>query len=299
MKKGRRALVGWQGVVAEVPEDWNLVSIGGNESSGYFRVDSPGTMSLEAKWSTEPRNVDLRRQLEAFLSQIARRCRKRKVNFEHKIKAKDDGSLSFSWRSDRKGVGLLYRCDLCKRIVIAQLSGAKADDISGCASYILPTVADHSEDGWQTWAVYGLVAEVPPGYKLEKHKLMSGYIQLVFRKANNRLTIERWALADVVLKKHSLTEWYADAVRHDLRRFKYQIEEIDFDGEPAVELTGERAGFKILKAFPDILMLRRPAMYLNACAWACEKSNRIYSVQVIHTSREQIFDDILDRVECH
>lgn len=299
MKKCKRALVGWQGIVAELPEDWSIVSIGGDDKNGYLRVDSPGTMSLEAKWSSAPPNVDLRSQLEAFLRQIGRKSRKRAIKFEYKIKPKDDGSLSFSWHSDRKGVGILYRCSECSRVIVAQLSGVKSDDVGGVASYVLPTVADHSEDGWKTWAVYGLVADVPPDYKLERYKLMSGYVQLVFRKANNRLTIERWGLANVILKKRSLAEWYANAVRYDLRSFKYQIEDIDFDGEVAVELSGRRTGINMMRVFPDLIMLRRPAMYLNACAWACEKSNNIFSVQTIHTSREQIFEDILDRVECH
>ncbi|MDH7481776.1 MAG: hypothetical protein QHH26_07365 [Armatimonadota bacterium] len=300
-EKIRRTLVGWQGIVAEVPCDWSLASIGGDGKSGYFRVDSPHSLSLEVKWFTgSSERIDVRRRLEEFLKDLGRKARKRKVNFEYKIKSKEDGTISFTWQADRKAVGKLTRCDRCKRILIAQVSGLSSDNVSGVASQILPSLMDHSEDGWQTWAVYDLIAEVPPDYRLEKHQLMAGYIRLNFRKGVNRLTIERWGLADVALRKCTFTEWYADRVRYDFRPFRYSMQEVDFDGESAIEVTGRRHGLKeILRSASELLRGKSPAIFLDACAWVCEESNKIYSVQAIHSRQEKVFDEVVDRVECH
>lgn len=298
--KSRRTLVGWQGVTVEVPADWSLAAISGDEKSGYFRVDSAGTLAVEAKWSKAPGQVDLTSRLEAYLNDLRKKSRKRRVTFDHKIKSKDAGALAFSWHADRKAQGRLWRCDECGRILIAQVSGAAKDDVAGTASYVLPSVTDHSEDGWRTWAMYDLVAEVPPGYRLEKHRLMAGYLQLVFRKRNNGLVIERWGLANVALKKCSLTEWFRERMARDLRRYRYSIEELPSEPERAIQAVGRRAGVcQALKSVGEILRLRKPAVYLDCYAWVCEESNKIFSVQSMHSSNEQVLDAVLERVECH
>lgn len=93
-------------------------------------------------------------------------------------------------------------------------------------------------------------ARLPAG----KHQLMAGYIRLNFRKGVNRLTIERWGLADVALKKCTFLEWYEERMRFDFRPFRYSMQEIDFDGEDAIEVTGRRYGIKgMLKSASELL----------------------------------------------
>jgi hypothetical protein len=295
-----RTLVGWQGVVAEVPADWSLVAVSGDENNGYFRVDSGGTLTLETKWSRAKKNVDLADKLKAYLEDLRRRARKRKVKFEHKIKSKDGGILSFTWRADRKAQGRLWKCEECSRVIIAQVSGGLSDEVSQIASSILPTVVDHSETGWRTWAMYDLVADVPVGYTLEKHKLMSGYIQLVFRKKTNKLIIERWGIANVALKNTSLRQWFEERVARDLAPYLYTIEDIEFEEERGIYLTGRRKGFwEALKSTFEFITLRKPAAFIDGYAWVCEESNRIYSIQSVHTKRENVLDGVLERVVCH
>lgn len=292
--------IGWQGIIAEVPVDWNLAAVSGDEKSGYFRADSAGSLTLEVKWSVAGKQVDLHNRLDAYLSDMKRKSRKRRVDFEHKIKSKDAGTLTFTWRSDRKAQGRLWRCDECDRVIIAQVSGTPSDDVSKVASFVLPSIQDHSEAGWRTWAVYDLIADVPPGYTLEKHQLMSGYIQLLFRKKNNRLVIERWGIANIALKKSNLKEWFAERAVHDLKPYRYSISNVEFDTESGIEITGRRAGVRqAFKSAGELLTLKKPASYLNGYAWLCEESNKIFSVQSLHSRDENVLDSVLERVECH
>ena len=298
--KTERTWLGWQGIVAEVPADWSLAAINGDEKGGYFRANSTGTLMLEAKWSKATREVDLHSKLEGYLNDLKRRARKRKVEFEHKIKPKDAGVLTFSWRSDRKAQGRLWRCDECSRVVIAQVSGGLSDDVSNVASYVLPSFQDHSEDGWRTWAMYDLIAEAPPGYVLEKHQLMAGYIQLVFRKGSNRLVIERWGLANIALKTSGLREWFAERARHDLRPYKYSVHDVQFGREAGIQIAGRRVGLsQALKSACEFAILRKPAVWLDGYVWVCEDSNKIFSVQLTHSRGENLLDEVLERVECH
>ena len=298
--KNNRTWVGWQGIVAEVPADWSLAAVSGDDKSGYFRIDSAGSLILEAKWSSAGKSVDLEARLRDYLSDLRKRSRKRKIDFDSKTKSKEDGTITFSWRSDRKAHGRLWLCDKCNRVIIAQLSGSLNEDVSIPASEVLPTFEDHNEDGWRTWAVYDLIAEVPPGYVLEKHKMMSGYIQLIFRKKSNRLIIERWGLANVVLKKSSLKDWFRARVDNDLAAFDYSVEEMEFDGEAGLKVSGRRGGvLEYLKAAKELLTLKKPAMRLDGYAWVCEQTNKVFSIQSLHTKDEDISDEVLERVECH
>lgn len=298
--KNTRTWVGWHGVVAEVPADWSLSAISGDEKNGYFRVDSPGSLVLEAKWSRAGKQVDLYGRLDAYLGDMRRKARKRRVSFEHKIKSKDAGALTFTWRSDRKAQGRLWRCEQCDRVIIAQVSGSSSEDVSNAASVILPTIQDHSDDGWQTWAAYDLVAEVPPGYTLDRHRLMSGYIQFVFRNRANRLIIERWGLANVVLKNASLPEWFAERAAFDLRPYRFESEDVEFEEESGIHITGRRCGAgQLLKTASELLSLKKPAVFLDGYVWVCTESNKIYSVQSMHSKDERVLDEVLERVACH
>jgi hypothetical protein len=299
-EKSSRTWVGWQGIVLEVPADWSLAAVSGDEKSGYFRVDSTGSLTVEAKWFKVGKDADLHGKLGAYLEDLRRKARKRKTAFEHKIKPKDEGTITFSWRSDRKAQGRLWRCDECGRVIIAQVSGSLSDDVSNVASYILPSVQDHSDEGWRTWALYDLVADVPPGYVLDKRQLMAGYIQLVFRKGTNRLLIERWGLANVALKKTSLSEWFAQRARLDLRPYKYSVQEVDFGGEAGIQVVGRRAGLlPALKSVREFVTFRRPAVYLDGYVWVCEESNKIFSIQSMHSKDESVLDGVLERTACH
>lgn len=294
-----RALVAWQGIAIEVPTDWSLASISGDEKSGYYRVSSPGTAAIEVRWSEASEKVDLGAKLDTYLKDLDRKSRKQKLDFQSKVREKD-GDLRFMWRADRKAEGRLFRCPECKRAVIVQVSGVPGDPVSAVSSFVLPSVRDHAEGGWRTWAMYDLQADVPPGYKLEKHKLMAGYLQLQFRRGANQLIIERWGLANIALKKATLAEWFRERMRTDLTGFTYKVEELTDEPEPAVQAIGRRSGILgVYRTIGDLTKLRVPAMRLDTYAWACEESNKIYSAQSMHTAKERILDDVIARVECH
>lgn len=298
--KTKHTWVGWQGVVAQVPADWSLSAVNGSENSGYFRADNTGSLMLEVKWQKVAKQVDLQRKLDDYLNDLRRKARKRRADFEHKIKSKDAGMLTFTWRSDRKAQGRLWHCAESNRVLIAQLSGGPSDDVSGLASVVLPTIEDHTEDGWRTWAMYDLIAEAPPGYSLEKHQLMAGYIQLAFRKGSNRLIIERWGLANVVLKNQALREWFNQRAGHDMGQYRSSIEEVDFDGERGIQISGRRWGIQpMLKSASELLTLRKPATCLDGYVWVCEESNKVFSIQSMHSKGEDILDQVLERIECH
>ncbi|MHB1001836.1 MAG: hypothetical protein ACYC27_21560 [Armatimonadota bacterium] len=299
-EKCRFSKTGWQGIVADVPEDWCLTTVSGDDKTGYFRIDSTSTLLLETKWSKSVGKVDLHAKLEAYLEDLKKKAKKKKQSFEYKIKSKDAESLNFTWRSDRKAQGRLWKCDQCNRIMIAQLSGAPGDDIANMASLIMPTYKDHSDDGWRIWGLYGLEAEVPPDYILEKHKLMSGYIQLIFRKQNDKIIIERWGLANTVLRNNPLRDWYMERAIYDLKAYKFKMENILFEEEQGLQITGNRSSIKEhFKSLHELAMFKKPSHKLDGYVWLCEETNKIFSIQTMHSKKENRINEILERIVCH
>lgn len=299
-KNSKMSMVGWHGVVAEAPEDWSLAALGGDEKSGYFRVDSPGTMALEVKWSKADPKVDLESKVNAYLSDLDKKAKKRKIGFDKKVRPKDDAGVTFTWRADRKAQGRIWRCDECDKVIIAQVSGLLSQDVSTIAGQILGSIQDHSSDGWRTWAMYGLAADVPPGYVLQKHQLMSGYIQLIFKRKSEQLTIERWGLANVALKNKGLKEWFSDRACLDLAPFRFKTEDVEFESETGLQVKGRRWGIRpMFQSIAEVLSLQAPAVHLDSYVWLCETSNKIYSVQSVHSKREDVIDQVLERVVCH
>lgn len=286
--------------MADVPEDWCLVAVSGDDKEGYFRIDSTKTLLLEVKWSKFTGKANLQDRLKVYLEGLKKKAKKSNLTFDYKIKVKDEDNINFTWKSDRKAQGRIWKCDNCGRILIAQLSGTINEDISIEASKIFPTFIDHSDDNWKIWGIYGLVTEVPPDYMLEAHQLRTGYIQLVFKKKNDKIVIERWGLANTVLKNTTLKDWFMQRSLYELRPYNFQIENIQFEQEQGLQLSGKRSSLKEhLKTVSEFISLQKPSYKLDGYAWYCEESNKIFSIYTVHSKKENVIDEILERTVCH
>src|SRR5437763_972561 len=126
---GPRTLIGWQGLLFTLPPDWNITGFSLDRDNGYLKVDSPGTMFVQMKWTNpgvqRPRTLgdlllqlwrkarqkpapaapppDLRALLDTFLKQTEKQSRKSKAAFDSKVKPEmkeADGERTahnFSW----------------------------------------------------------------------------------------------------------------------------------------------------------------------------------------------------------
>lgn len=290
--------MGWQGVSLRVPPDWSVTGFQGDAKEGYLRVDSPGSLVAEVRWAQARKRVDVRKRLDAYLNLVERQAKKRKVPFTGRIKLSEDweGALEFNYRADRKVRGFIRQCPQCRRVVIAQVSGDKDDPVVNVANQLLDTLQDHSEDGWWTWALLGLVVRLPERFALVKSQVMSGYLMLQFRSRYTEVSVERWGLADVTLKRWTLEEWALQAT--EWKRLKKQPSSDAAKAHPAVHLVGRRLAPNVwLRRKLERLILRRPEE-VRGVVWHCEPSNRIYSVRV-ERGAEELLRQIVDSVQCH
>ncbi|GIV15570.1 MAG: hypothetical protein KatS3mg022_1005 [Armatimonadota bacterium] len=263
-----------------------------------MRIDSPGSLVAEVRWAQARKRVDVRKRLDDYLNLVERQAKKRKVPFTGRIKPSEDwkDALEFSYRADRKVRGFIRQCPQCRRVVIAQVSGDRDDAVVNVANQLLDTLRDHSEDGWWTWALLGLVVRLPEQFALVKSQVMSGYLMLQFRSRYTEVSIERWGLADVTLKRWTLAEWALQAT--EWKRLKSQHTLSEVKQHPAVQLVGRRLAPTVwLRRRIERLLLRRPEE-IRGVVWHCEPGNRIYSVRV-ERGTEELLQQVVQSVQCH
>jgi len=302
--------VGWQGIVLRVPKDWSLVGVSGDEKKGYFRVDSPYASAAEVRWTEARKMPDLEQKAREFLRELERATKKRRMSFTSKIKRRPPtdaeiktggASVGFTWRGDRNGYGRLLFCGACQRMVIVQVVSPLEEDLSGLAGEILRSACDHSELGWQTWALYDLEAAIPSEFRLERHTLMSSYILLSFKSKQGELTVERWGLAGTLLKRMDMMEWFRKDSLPDYRGFRVSIEPDEAEGgHEVLRITGRRAGIRqVARAAVRALTLRPLPQELGAYIWHCPDSNRLFAVRAVQSDALRLAREIRDRIECH
>ncbi len=325
-----KTLIGWQGIRFVLPADWNLTGFSMEPNGGYLKVDSPGTMFAQVRWTErsapKPRTLfdytlqalrrlriikpkvmdepELRSVLEAFLVDTRKQARKSKSAFEYRIKPRveEAGGMRqahhFSWTGGDQGQGKIWRCSACGRTVIAQIVGRARDEVAQTAAGFFSSMTDHPEDGWVTWALYDFVGAAPADFRLVRHKLMSGYLLLELERRSERLRLERWGLASVALKRFTLADWFRKVCDPPVAALEEGVER---HGHPCVQARGKPANL----VRTAVLWFRsgatlRPALWYSGCAWACQESNRIYAVQLWRSRRSpDLLDEVADRCECH
>ncbi|HSV72912.1 MAG TPA: hypothetical protein VLH79_04065 [Chthonomonadales bacterium] len=327
-----RTLVGWHGLTFELPADWNVTGFSMDRDDGYLKVDSPGTMFVQVKWSNRtgraPRSPiealyawwrrrrdanrqlpleppNLRDTLDRFLKQTQKRARKARTPFECKVKPEttehngERVAHNFTWTGGGHAQGKIWFCRTCGRSVVAQVVGQGRDNVGAIASALFSSIRDHGDGGWHVWALYDLVVAVPETFNLRAQKLMSGYLRLDFERCGERIAIERWGLANVTRRKFTIAEWLetmCGAARYGARGTLATVH-----GHEAALANGRlrNVGAWAVALF-DALRTMRVASIYEGCAWECPETNKIHAIQVwrMRTS-EGLLDEVAARCECH
>ena len=335
----RPEVVGWQGIRCVLPPDWSVTGLSMERESGYVRIDAPGdsSLSVQIKWTgTRPKatstvslysmsvtavrgllkrpgptmvDVSLRENLERLLKDTGRQAKKSHTAFETVIKperAEGPGderqAINFSWTGGGRGQGKIWRCGTCGRVVVAQVIGLQKDQagIAAVASQLFATLEDHGRDGYDLWALYGLKAELPTDFNLESQTISSGHLRLAFTRSGERLIIDRWALANTVLKRFTATEWFRRNAWMGLKRLAAATVTTS-RGHEVERYSGSLTIPGRLKAFRESKgsLKRMPSRYSGG-AWVCTETNRIIAVQAItNRNSPDEWEAAVSRCLCH
>ena len=304
--------LGWGGITLELPEDWELSGLSGDEKSGYLRLEDADMPRLELKWSeSKQKKPDLQKVLDDYFKLVRKNYKRKNTNLhvQRNVNLIRDAEffenrevVFFNWKGDFRASGVIFHCQTCKQITIVQVMGHLKENIKETTSRILSSVRDHSVGQATLWSAYQLNAEVPRRYRLDKHKLLSGYLLFSFVDGSRKVSIERYGVADVTLKEQNLEEWFRGRYAKAIRGYGFSIESSNGDVDERLTLIGEET--RIIDRVPlapalviDKIMRRKTfAVYL----WHCHHSNRIYVVQAIaKQDAAKTAEEIAASIRCH
>lgn len=307
---------GWHGITALIPSDWELSGLSGDYSSGYMRIDDQNMPRLEIKWSKGKslgRKNDLHRILDEYFKMVRKSFEKRNIDLKVKRELelikdesffKDREVVFFSWKADIRANGAIWHCKECNRIVIVQISGTPKEPLMPLGVKILASFHDHPCGHNTIWTAYGLEVEIPRKYKLDKHKLMSAYILLSFTDGSKKLAVERYGLANILLKETNLEEWFRKAYKKSISNFGFSLDEQREEQGEDHKLIVIGQETKITDRIPISAFQMFEKIYgrssFVAHVWHCLNSNRIFVVHALSkTSAEKTAAQVAESIKCH
>jgi len=226
---------GWAGIELEVPTTWELSGLSGDQKTGYLRLDDGDMPRLELKWAhTRRKKPDLHATLDDYFKLIRKTYKRRgtELSFRRNVDlVKEEGFfegrtvLGFSWKGEIRANGLIFHGG--KRVTIVQVMGRLKENWRPTVLRVFQSIVDRSEASQTLWSAYGLKLGVPKEYKLERQKLLSGYLLFAFGAKPARF--------QTPIK-------IAKLVANRLRKTNGPVENIDFSPPDKGRLSVERYG---------------------------------------------------------
>jgi hypothetical protein len=200
--------IAWNGVRFEVPGNWEPARVGRRH---LLLEAEPGPV-MEIKWAQAKGRFSGRRRLRALAGQVARKgatFRKTSLSKNWRAVAERFEAEGFQWDAGvERAQGVLLYCPVCRTVSLIQfLERPKGGIISREAARVLASFRDHRSDDRVAWALYDIAALLPRHFVLERHRFEAGRFVLEFKGRGRRLTLYRWAPAEVLLQDRSLADF--------------------------------------------------------------------------------------------
>jgi hypothetical protein len=306
----KTTVIGWQGFTITTPEDWTIGAIGGDRAEGYLRIDGTDMPRMELKWFERKGGVGIEEVVGNYLKELLRKRKRR----DPEVRTKRDTRIlgrrrggrqqleSFHWTDgQRQAHGAAWVCAHCDRVSIVQVLGKADEDLEERARELLLSVADHPQDGWVTWATYGLQCEVPEEFVLDGQKLMAGLLDLNFKLETEQIAIMRWGMADVALGGKDLRTWAQKELANRLKGWDCTYEELEYNGHAAIAVTGAPEMLQARVRRFVLHCLRKPyGSNVRCLIWHCEPGKKLYAVEcIVDDSRLELPAEVCRRLICH
>ncbi|MYF99566.1 hypothetical protein F4212_10635 [Candidatus Poribacteria bacterium] len=311
-------LFGWAGIQLEIPTTWEISGISGDEKNGYLRLDDADMPRLELKWAkSRKKKPDLHKTLDEYFKLVRKNYKRGgNVSFRRNVDLikdedflKDCTVLGFSWKGGIRANGLIIHNPDTKRITIVQVMGRIKENWRPIVLRVFQSISDKGDPKHTVWSAYGLKLSVPSTYKLEKQKLLSGYLLFTFNRGKYRkISVERYGPAEVLLNEFSSEEnqletWFRTRYAKAIRGYGFEVTPQNENGDERINFVGQQTRlydtvpFSLVLIVDKILKRTRLTFY----TWHCHHTNRIYVVQSIgrHEASEKLAQEVAESIHCH
>ena len=311
-------LFGWAGIQIELPTTWEISGINGDEKNGYLRLDDDEMPRLELKWAkSRKKKPDLHKTLDEYFKLVRKNYKRGgNVSFRRNVDMIKDEDylkectvLGFSWKGGIRANGLIIHNPETKRITIVQVMGRLKENWRPTVLRIFKSISDRGDPDLTVWSAYGLRLAVPNNYKLERQKLLSGYLLFAFTRGRNRkISVERYGPAEVLLNEYSSEEnqletWFRTRYAKAIRGYGFEVTPYNENGDERITFVGQQTRLydnvplSPVLIFDKIFKRTRLVFYM----WRCHHTNRIYVVQTIGRSdaSEKLAQKVAKSIFCH
>jgi hypothetical protein len=319
--------LGWQGFTCPLPADWNLASFGGDAKKGTLRVDDGDGPRIELRWETPEKPIDLHKSIVTFLTRLERAAKKKKQAFEAadsplivaKSRKPKAQLVNFGWTSDGSeplaahGWGTAWQCAECGRVVVAHLIGRASEKPRTAqlkATEIFTALECHGQGGWQAWSVFGLRAEIPNEFVLQRARLQTGKLEIEWQRPlppgpknwgvrPERIVLRRIAAANVLLEHETLGEWAQRTLTGPDKRSRFLPPlEITVGGHEGLLFAGSPKSVKQWLWHQLRLRLRLDAPPVEMRLWHDKGANKIVALETeLSSANEHVPQDVLDSLD--
>ena len=317
---------GWAGTQLEIPRTWELSGLSGDERSGYLRLDDAEMPRLELKWAhTRKKKPDLHATLDEYFKLIRKNYKRGpELSFRRNVTLIKEPEffegrnvIGFSWKGGVRANGLIFHAG--KRITIVQVMGRLKENwrpmvlriFRSISTSINASINGGSNARHTLWSAYGLALSVPNEYKLERQKLLSGYLLFAFVAKSSRLrhlipaakgvplfterqrlSVERYGPAEVMLgdfkaeSNPSLTPleaWFRAKYAKAIRGYGFEVTARTDTDDEYLTLIGQQSRLYDSVPFSPVLALDKVSKRATLAfhLWQCYQSNRIYVIQFV------------------
>ena len=336
---------GWAGTQLEIPRTWELSGLSGDERSGYLRLDDAEMPRLELKWAhTRKKKPDLHATLDEYFKLIRKNYKRGpELSFRRNVTLIKEPEffegrnvIGFSWKGGVRANGLIFHAG--KRITIVQVMGRLKENwrpmvlriFRSISNSINASINGGSNARHTLWSAYGLALSVPNEYKLERQKLLSGYLLFAFVAKSSRLrhlipaakgvplfterqrlSVERYGPAEVMLgdfkaeSNPSLTPleaWFRAKYAKAIRGYGFEVTARTDTDDEYLTLIGQQSRLYDSVPFSPVLALDKVSKRATLAfhLWQCYQSNRIYVIQFVGgADAEGTVQQVAESIQCH
>lgn len=192
--------IAWNGLALSVPAEWQPARIGARD----LLLESGRGPALEIKWGRVRGRFSHRRHL----ARLGRGMRKTAAVKAWPLPEPWAAALAgydaagFRWTAEGGSAeGAVLYCPACRTATLIQFFSGRA---GGAAAEVLASLRDHRPDGRREFALFDIRALVPERLALRSQRFEAGRFRLDFEMRGLRLSLLRWAPAEVLLRGRSL-----------------------------------------------------------------------------------------------
>ena len=268
--------VAWNGISMRVPSQWEVSSL----TKSYLQLDDGIGPVLELKWQ-QVKGVFSHQN---HLKKLARHSRSvPELNFqqtslpeEWRQALRHFDTQYFEWQGGEvNGRGVVLYCPASKQASLLQFYQQQGFKGSEVQLGVLDSFRDQCGQDMVRWSLFGLSALMPKSFELIRYRFEPGRYQLEFKGHQERLELNRWGPADLLMKKSDLRHWFEKRCKELDWCRSAGILESNYDGRPA--LYGKSRGSNSLPVRLWARISRKlPQVWLRI--WHLSSRNQILGV---------------------